>query len=788
MTHQKLFKRIGIGALFLGILLISFWIRIQGGERLYMDVGDEKVGRFTENDAYLYHEQAKEIATRGILPVRDMRRWLPLGRDNRQLLSLYAHAIAYTHKAFPWFSLYHIQLYAPILCFAIGLCVLLFFFARSHGVIFATIVGLLLATLPGSVERSAIGFGDRDAWCWLWGVLAVTSYLWKEQIEHGPRRWIVTAVAGFTVFLGGLSWEGFGFFVLIILCAELWKFCTTDTEHRLKEYILWLLMFVPLLYLMSPAYRSGYGFSTHVSALMLLPSLTVFALRGIRYLLLRHVEHIRDHAQKIAVGLTIFGIVLGGCYIFSQFDTFETTAFAFQESRLMKDVGELMDPHFEYWTLRYGVIFVLGSIGLITLCFYLWQRDGIPQAVALSIFTATTFFREPVGKWISADLCDTLFLVSLILTVLWFGIATLRKTPAKNELIAIAVIAWFILWVGLARGSKRYDFFIGLPLAYGTAWALWTAPSYFIQKLSLQRMHQWISAGFTLAVLVSVFFFAPLGGHALRAIPASAKWRAPVPILGSTARTILLMKDGLPRDAVVAASWEYGTQLNSLSNVKTITDSDHFLPHWVHLYYRHVYCAQDEEEALSYLKTHNATHLMLTPRDVFKKANAYSFIGSNENNDRSFGVIPLKVTPSQHLSKLEHTPFDHVGFFDLAVGTPKYLSARLKNGSNVMIPYVAFINFHYITSSPESAQDQYGGFLLYFNIQQKLYEVYYIPPIGWNSLAVRLFYRNKHSNAFTRVHPRDLGISTKVWEIRYPPHIKKDSKYLVTAPRSSHEK
>lgn len=101
MKRQLLFKRIGIGVLFLSILFIAFWIRIQGGERLYMKVGEEKVEQFTENDAYLYHWQAKEINKRGILPARDRHRWLPVGRDNRQLLSLYAYAIAYTHKAFP---------------------------------------------------------------------------------------------------------------------------------------------------------------------------------------------------------------------------------------------------------------------------------------------------------------------------------------------------------------------------------------------------------------------------------------------------------------------------------------------------------------------------------------------------------------------------------------------------------------------------------------------------------------------------------------------------------------
>ena len=196
-----------VSILLLCILCLAFWIRIQGAERL-------PDGQFTENDAYLYHYQANIIAERGHLPVRDMRRWLPLGRDNGQLLSLYSYTIAYIHKAFPALSLYQIQLYAPTLCFTLGLSVLLLFLSRCYGVFFAAVVGLLLTTLPGSVERSAIGFGDRDAWCWMFGVLAVTSYLWKEQIEPGWGRDFATALSGFIVFFGGMSWEAFRVFVL----------------------------------------------------------------------------------------------------------------------------------------------------------------------------------------------------------------------------------------------------------------------------------------------------------------------------------------------------------------------------------------------------------------------------------------------------------------------------------------------------------------------------------------------------------------------------------------------
>ncbi len=56
------------------LLLLAFWIRIQGIERL-------PVGQFTETDSYFYYYQASLISEHGHLPERDMHRWLPLGRD-----------------------------------------------------------------------------------------------------------------------------------------------------------------------------------------------------------------------------------------------------------------------------------------------------------------------------------------------------------------------------------------------------------------------------------------------------------------------------------------------------------------------------------------------------------------------------------------------------------------------------------------------------------------------------------------------------------------------------------
>ena len=629
--ESRVFRHLFTGAFLIGIILLAFWIRIQG-------TADLPAGQFTEHDAYLYRWQAGIIAEQGYLPERDMHRWLPLGRDNTQLLSLYSYAIAYLHKVFPWCSLYQMQRYLPPLCFAIGLGVLLLFLTCCYGIRFAAIVGILLAMLPGSIERSAIGFGDRDAWCWMFGTLAVTGYLWKEQLRPGWQKYLATALAGFVVFLGGLSWEGFGFFLLIIHAAEFWKFCTTETEQHLKTYLLWMLMFVPGLFLINPVYRNGYGFSTHVAALMLAPPLVIFTLRSLRYLLLRFCQSLRPYPHQLAWGLTLVAMIAGIGYFLLQVDTFETTAFAFHESRLMRTIGELADPPFSYWYQRYGVVFIAGSLGLIVASFQLWKWKGIPLVGSLLLFVATTFFRDVVSGWTSASICNMLFIISLGLTLLSLGIlAYLRKETATDEIVTIAMLAWFLLWVGLARGGKRYDFFIGVPVAYFTATFIQFIADALCDGVNQNGQLSLQKTSIACVMLAAFMFFPPFGGFAQRSLFASTQMRQAVPGTGSVEKAFRWMKTRLPNTAVVAANWGYGSQLNVFAGVKTITDQDQYIPQRIYLYNRHVSQASTEREALEFLKTHEATHLMLTNSDF-----ATAPFASGESSGSFLPVYPAK--------------------------------------------------------------------------------------------------------------------------------------------------
>ena len=603
--------------LIVSILCLAAFIRLQG-------VTNIPSGQLTGSDGYFYYWQAQLIAEHGQLPERDMNRWLPIGRDLGQTLNLYSYVLAYAHKAvawiFPTLTLYHVTLYMPVVCFCIGLGILCLFFHRVFGLLFSSIVGVLLATLPGAIDRSTAGFGDRDSWCLMLGILAITTYLTSLQSHHPRKRLLWTFVSGFVMFLGGISWEGFGIFLSIILCVEIWRFLASETEEGLGLYLLWVCAFVPLLYLASPAYRSGQGFSTHIAALMLVPPLTLLGIRFVRYLLITKTpfaKKFRPHARTLALGLTFASVVLALGYILIHHNTFADTTVPFSQNTLMRSIEELRSPSLIYWMNHYGSIFILGSLGVVMLVFRFWKIQGLVLALPLVLFTGTTFYRNVLDSFFGASVGNLLFGIAIATSISGFLLLSWRQQGTReNEFIYIAFAVWSLFWVALTRDAERFNFFVGVSIAFFTADLILFLTTFYAAKVKRRLPQLLLKTVIPALMLTLILFCVPVGGHANRAISTAIKSRRATPGRGSLAQAFAWMKNNLPSTAVVAAHWNYGNQLNVLAGVKTVVDQDHYMPHWIDLYRQHVNFAKTEREALEFLKSHTATHLMLTGKET----------------------------------------------------------------------------------------------------------------------------------------------------------------------------
>lgn len=279
--------------------------------------------------------------------------------------------------------------------------------------------------------------------------------------------------------------------------------------------------------------------------------------------------------------------------------------------------------------------------------------------------------------------------------------------------------------------------------------------------------------------------------------------KKPIPGVNDVAESFEWIRENLNEDVVMAANWPHGTQLNVLGNVKTIVDSDHFLPHWIHLYYRHVFCAQDPYEALSFLKTHNATHLMLTEREVISRSHVYSYIGSNADNDRRFRLhkfvrvdAPIGE-PFQLKPESNRMPIAFIDFVSKTVTRKLGTHRPVEIGKQQKLEFTIHLKTDEnltgemtITLGKESTRTVSmgsSGLVFIFDRNGILKQGYLLSSRGWESLAIELFLRNKHEEFFTPIYPIEnfKTSDVKIWKINYPASVKADPKYLVTDPMNS---
>ena len=804
MKPYTIIKHVGAAVLLISLLFVGSKIRLQGIANIPTD-------HFSSNDAFLYYSQAKAIVADGTLPEVDDRRWVPTGRDLSSTFNGYSYVIAYAYKFIKFFlpgvTLYQVLLFAPTVCFLIGVAVLCAFLYVRFGISVAAIVGILLIIMPGSIDRSTAGFSDRDAWCWMLATLAVTIYLWKENITRATPRYICAGLSGICVFVGGLSWEGFGGFVLVIVVVELWRFLTTDTEENLSEYLLWVLMFVPTLYLLSPVYRSGSSWTTHVTAFLLLPSLIILAIRTFRYFL-THKKHavskvITEQISARAISLVCCAIciLIGIAYIAFQRETFAHSILPFSAAEIMEMVEELQTPHDSFWYGRYGHVLLIASLCMSIGSIRIWGKKAIPLAALLAFFTTATFLRQYLYHVLSPVLCEYLFYGAVAFTpIAALGIAVLRTEDVTHELTYVAFAFWLMLWMGLARDALRYDFFIGVPLsvfaALGIQHCSILMTKYIHQRTPrkvFERIHTMTKPAITLAAIALLLFFELPGNNmpALAQRGYQARISPEVVFPGKNtpfANTCHWIQEHLSEDNVIAAPWSFGHMLNVLGGVKTVIDPDHFILHRIQLYEKHVSNATTEREALEFLKTHNVTHLLLTEEDVLFTASEKHSAAPN-----MIPLIPRTQIGTPHYRMRPAFKNSAISFVEIDFHhTPADATAHLKNGKTVELGYVTTNDTlqtshaeqdHEHNTAEENGEEtteKNGGILHFFDQKTHQEAIHYLSPQRWNSLAIKLFFRNQHSDAFLQVYPQKQTADAKfkIWEIHYPPDIKENTKYL----------
>ncbi len=248
------------------------------------------------------------------------------------------------------------------------------------------------------------------------------------------------------------------------------------------------------------------------------------------------------------------------------------------------------------------------------------------------------------------------------------------------------------------------------------------------------------------------------------------------------------IQENTPENAVFAAYWDNGNWILALAQRATLADNTDLIPHRIYLQDKHLFRAQNEAEALAFLFTHKATHLLIDARDLFK-------ISKRKRGELIHSLYADKS--GIHFSTSSHIPVKSV---DLSLDASGELtSADINvNGKKVNFkPKLASSAKPVYLFSDDSLK---GGVAVIpvsihhepeEGVGEKRWNVIYLSEIAKNNPIIKLYFLEEINPYFHLVYPAERKITPnplepheiKIWELNYPAGIKENPDYLLLKDR-----
>lgn len=491
----------------------------------------------------------------------------------------------------------------------------------------------------------------------------------------------------------------------------------------------------------------------------------------------------------------------------------------------MQSLSELQRPNSADWVIRYGILFIPISVGAILLMrnlalsiqFNPWLSMAGVEVLLIGVFFSRLSLELPSNKesLLSTMLYFGSIFVSLliILGVYLYRQSKLSTQEQQNSIFPDEILfslIWFILLLLPARGAIQYNFFF-VPIAISFGCYAIIRLLRIMRDKKMRKLFRLMSY-----ILITTLIILVLG-HYSGISYIIVKTTQPV-ISEGWKKALSWLKENSPENSVVASWWDYGSWINTLSGKSTIIDEDHYIPYWIYLMARHVMLGQTENEALEFLKSHGATHLIISAEDILLYP-TISYLGSDENFDRS-SYIPLFVSENKTVNSNSK-----VGFFryvlpggnmsiddTLSINGKTYnkktwsissiLLKTIRNNQSCWEVKEAIIELAIEGKIVEVLPQEvyFKGkvshnkgevlpctIIIYSQNHNPLeWNVLFLQDIARNSMMVRLYILDKHSDSFTPIYPpvnredegRQIDYSVKIWKINYQKDIQSKSEYL----------
>lgn len=676
-------KTVGILTIIALIAIVFFSCSIRTSN--ISDLKDATTGNYTlgpDLDPFLYLRVAEEIIDYGAPLNPDYMRY----HGTTPYYNLMPYGIAYLYKFLSIFSdtsLEYAAIILPVIFF--GASILIFFLfvkkifenrswiQKNLIAIFST---ALYAFTPLILHRTIAGVPELESMglFFFWLSFLFLLYAWKEKEENQSyllkKRCLFALLSGISTALMVFTWGGVKFIFMSVSISVLIAFLLGKVKkNETILYGLWLLPAVLALIM-----KSGIGILFELTTSV--PAIFVFLVLITNLLVKKNLEEKikriikRDFIPKEIISLLIVVLVGGLVLLVLKPSTFinlfsiikESLIYPFGRQRVSLTVAENAQPYVIEWFSNFGKnffwLFFLGTLFIFNSTITpLTKKEKRIMNFSFIIFISGFIF----SRYSSASILNgenffsqVIYFGSLLILIASALYVYIKRHKNNNfdeftkiNFSHILLLSLIVLMIVASRGAIRL-FVISSPIFIIAA-----------GFLSVELLNYWIRIKddllkvlFLVFVLISLFMLVSTFITYEVSSAETAKYTIPGAYNIQWQHAMSWVRENTQKEDIFVHWWDYGYWVQTLGKRATVTDGGHDITYWDHLVGRYLLTTPYPEMALSFMKTHNVSYLLIDSTDIGKYG-AYSRIGSDETNSDRFSYIPVMVSNSSRILENE---------------------------------------------------------------------------------------------------------------------------------------
>ncbi len=783
-----------------------------------------------ELDSYFFFRYAQMLYEQGSLPVVDMMRYVPNGFPTASA-QFFPKTMVFFYKIIHVFfaNLSQIEwhvIYPPV----ITIVSFVFFFLFVKEILnykTAFIATAFLAVIPAYLQRTGSGFADHEAMAMLWMFISLWLFVLAWKSDNWKTFLPFAAVSGIFAGIMAGTWGGYTFLIYALsLFVIIYAFFNPDIKKKhFFQFFAWTAGYL----IIGAITMQNLSLSWLINLTNFLPMFALSFL-GIHLILKNKISNFKiklptsflTFGLTFAIGMTA-GLLTGAVKI----SEILTRLVQKTQGRLFFTVSENAQPYFMGgWWDSFGWIFLLALIGSAVFFYKIFKSEEGSKlklhwlaATAYIIFFLAFIFGRFSRSGRHAGLVDFfsatylywlagfMALIGIMYLLAYYKDAKVLE-GMENKWPYFLLIAWFMLTLLAARGQIRLLFATVPPMAI--------AAGVFISEIANLAKSQQKNLKIIALALIILFAFGAFTIATHDTYTQNKYSGSMTP--GQWGDAMTWIRTNTTEDAVFAHWWDYGYMTIALGNRSAVTDGGNAM-NWNHQSGRYFLTGKDDNSTLTYLKTHNVTHLLISDEEIMKY-HAFSIIGSDENMDRysSIGIFGLQeqkevrngtqflytggwqLDKDYTLGKLILSENNAgIGGFSFVIDSNSIISDPkayvISNSQQLELPITCIRTLDGQKINFEANNSLNGCLMLvpYFDQNGQgnpIGGAFWLSEKVWDTNFAKLYMYNETSPYFKQVYDdgTPLGIyqgriigPIKIWEVQYPKNITADSFYLQSS-------